>query len=600
MTTPFKVTSLLLTDSTPVPTGRLTIFIGANNVGKTRALKDIYDELTGSALRRVVVTRTDFQKPATFAELQSSSFATFFEASEGGSRWTALSSDLCGNEQRDTHLRWPQDFYLLYEDVAADDARLSAAGLPPNQVTDLFAYYFGPRLVTFLKTSQRLQLLERGQLGTGGQGPQSLLEHLLDADQAVEDEVHRRFVDAFQTDFVLDYSELHRLRIMVGPGPTSLPEHPRKLREALANHLPLESQGDGIRAFLGLVTALISVDRPVVLVDEPETFLHPPQARRIGALLAEDRHRGRQTFVSTHSVDVLRGVIANTNDVQIVRLSRRAGKFRGKVLDPSHLSEIAGDPVLSSARALEGLFYSCVVVVEGDRDARFFHAVADRLRSPTAPYFLAAGGKQTIAKLAGEYRKMEVSVAAIVDFDIFREAGTLLELAQSFGMSAPTRERLADLQKQIAETVAGQSSPAERQQRILDGLEAMLPELKEGPADLGRTRRRIKDLETQADPWRNAKKSGKGAFSGSGLEYVEHAFVLLKKHGIFVCPGGELESFFPEESRTKSKAEWLASALLRVAKYEVNDSDIHWSLVREVLSYVGQEGRLDEFERVPK
>ena len=47
--------------------------------------------------------------------------------------------------------------------------------------------------------------------------------------------------------------------------------------------LPLiETQSDGVRAFAGLLLTLIAVRHPVLLLDEPETFLHPPQARAFG------------------------------------------------------------------------------------------------------------------------------------------------------------------------------------------------------------------------------------------------------------------------------------------------------------------------------
>lgn len=68
MTDTVKITSLELADGTRIQVGKLTVFIGPNNVGKTRALRDIYDEFTGSSLPRVVVRETLFTKPESFAE----------------------------------------------------------------------------------------------------------------------------------------------------------------------------------------------------------------------------------------------------------------------------------------------------------------------------------------------------------------------------------------------------------------------------------------------------------------------------------------------------------------------------------------------------
>jgi hypothetical protein len=584
MTGTVRIVSLALADGTRVQAGKLTVFIGPNNVGKTRALRDIYDEFTGSSLPRIVVRETQFTKPESFDELERSPYFSFFQPSDAGARWSALSSDLCGNEQRDTPLRFPHGFQLLYADAKSDEEKLAEAGLKGSPVADMFAYYFGPRLITFLKTCQRLQLLERGQLGTGDQGPQSLVEHLLEADEAVESEVRRRFSEAFQTDFVIDYSELHRLRVMIGPRPSNLPEHPRKLKVALANHQSLELQGDGIRAFLGLLVALMSVDRPVVLVDEPETFLHPPQARRMGELLAENTRKDRQVFVSTHSVDVLRGIIANSHDVQIVRLGRIVSRMKATLLDPARLAVIAADPVLSSARMLEGLFYSSVIVVEGDRDARFYHAVADRLRSPHAPYFLAAGGKQTIPKLVAEYRRMGVPVIAIVDFDIFRERETLVALAESCEVQKGDLKCLADHQERISRSITSAATGEHRQKELASGLQSLLCDLEQTtPGSLDKARRRLRELQGTADVWRDAKTKGRAAFVGDMVGVVDHALQTLRLHGVFVCPNGELESFFPEEGRNRSKSDWLLGALRRVAQYEVREAEDPWSFVRAIL-----------------
>src|SRR5207249_11934000 len=71
----------------------------------------------------------------------------------------------------------------------------------------------------------------------------------------------------------------------------------------------VQTQGDGVRSFIGLMLALITAQFPIVLVDEPEAFLHPPQARLLGRKLASDIPAGTQVFVATHSADVLQGLL---------------------------------------------------------------------------------------------------------------------------------------------------------------------------------------------------------------------------------------------------------------------------------------------------
>jgi predicted ATPase len=42
---------------------------------------------------------------------------------------------------------------------------------------------------------------------------------------------------------------------------------------------------DGVQAFVGIVCAVLWGDYRAILIDEPEAFLHPPLARKLGRQL---------------------------------------------------------------------------------------------------------------------------------------------------------------------------------------------------------------------------------------------------------------------------------------------------------------------------
>src|SRR3954452_10968168 len=44
----------------------------------------------------------------------------------------------------------------------------------------------------------------------------------------------------------------------------------------------LEKEGDGMRSFVGILLHVLLSNDMISLVDAPEAFLHPPQARLIG------------------------------------------------------------------------------------------------------------------------------------------------------------------------------------------------------------------------------------------------------------------------------------------------------------------------------
>jgi predicted ATPase len=93
----------------------------------------------------------------------------------------------------------------------------------------------------------------------------------------------------------------------------------------------LDEQGDGIRSFVGISLALLILKRSLFLIDEPEAFLHPPQAFRIGAFIGEQAKQSRQIIIATHSVDVLRGILSRSQDVDIVRIDRVGNRNSGMV-----------------------------------------------------------------------------------------------------------------------------------------------------------------------------------------------------------------------------------------------------------------------------
>ena len=67
---------------------------------------------------------------------------------------------------------------------------------------------------------------------------------------------------------------------------------------------------DGVKAYSGILAAVLSTDLKVILMDEPDAFLHPPLARRLGtALTTIASERDGNVFASTHDSNFLMGCI---------------------------------------------------------------------------------------------------------------------------------------------------------------------------------------------------------------------------------------------------------------------------------------------------
>ena len=90
----------------------------------------------------------------------------------------------------------------------------------------------------------------------------------------------------------------------------------------------LDDQGDGLKSFVSTFLSLNHKEQDILLLDEPEAFLHPPLARRLGEMIGDFQNEDRIIFVATHSVEVLKGILTKNQDVNVIRINRSEnGKY---------------------------------------------------------------------------------------------------------------------------------------------------------------------------------------------------------------------------------------------------------------------------------
>jgi hypothetical protein len=175
-----------------------------------------------------------------------------------------------------------------------------------------------------------------------------------------------------------------------------------------------------MRSFIGVMLAVVTGSHPVMLIDEPEAFLHPPQARLLGRRLASEA-RDVQVLVATHSIDFLLGLLqSEAPNLTVVRLTRTGDVNAVRVLAHDQIGQLWGDPLLASSRILDGLFHRGVVLCEGDADARYYGAVLDSADADRAHdlLFTHCGGKARMPMVIRALSSLDVPVAAIADFDV--------------------------------------------------------------------------------------------------------------------------------------------------------------------------------------
>ena len=386
--------------------GEVVLFVGPNNCGKTTALKNIHEGIaelktSGPIIKKVVCEKVgDAEKLddflSSYSQLINNQSYGFLQGQVSKSQCTSL---------------WNR----------------------PNGFAGLREAFF-----CFVKTEDRLTISKPTKsIKVLSESPSHPI-HFLYRFDALEKKLSDYFHEAFEEDLILHRMAGQELPLYCGIRPEceegedrASTSYARKVEKMKLLH----EQGDGIRSFVGVMFYTVLQGFSGLLIDEPEAFLHPPQARLIGKFLADGIQPNKQFFIATHSTSLLQGFLSSLpQKMRILRLSREDSNFKVTELKPSELNNVLNNPLLRFTNVLDGLFHHQVIVCEGDADCRFYSALGESVRElRTDSLFVHVGGKHRMAQLIAPYKHLGVKVKIIVDFDVLREKSVFKNLVESMG-----------------------------------------------------------------------------------------------------------------------------------------------------------------------
>lgn len=550
-------------DTITLPPGGVTAIVGANNSGKSTVLRQAHWHVTqpqNLQNERVhLVGDVTVSRSGSAADLLSwlDRHSTFREVPpmQGGPLFARPSASVQVNQA--VHL-WQQ---------------------LPSALGPLAPFFF-----SYADAQSRLsQVGTVGQRGDVGEPPQHPLHQLQD-----DDTFHERLSAISQRVFGQPLTLDHlsgNMQLRVGTpsvAPPGATEGQRAYRAALAELPPLQLQGDGMKSLLGLLLPLIAATFPVVIVDEPEAFLHPPQAQALGQALGElARDSGVQVLLATHDRNLLTGLLASEAPLSVVRLSRDGDRTGASQLMPERLRDLWADPVLRYSNVLDGLFHQLVVLGEAERDCRFFQAALDArpagdssTQTPsTDVLFVPSNGKDGMQRLALALRAVAVPVAACPDLDLLNDAEAVERLVHALGGDW--------LAFESHYKVATDPFRQPREQALVTDVEAALQrlfaEVRAADANAAYTadtkRAVLAELRAKDSPWRALKDYGVVAFKGEAATAASTLLAMLDELGIVLVRVGELEGFAPTLGVAKGKA-WLPAAL-EAGAHQLPDAQQH-------------------------
>jgi len=500
----------------------LTVFVGPNNAGKSLAISELFQ----------------YGRPHTnesWRIITALEFAALNEQ-EAGEAIRSFTADLKEPTLQAGHIHYRvrQQMFNL------EPSRLQFAFQNPASQPRDFRQFYLANVTVNLNGETRLALCN--PTGSGDllkPDPFIALQALFVHDD-LRSEVREVLRRAFEKYFIILPTSQGQFRIAFADRPPNSPFEEQGLhqeaRRYYASTKPIEEFSDGVKAYTGTVVEVIAGNPRVILIDEPEAFLHPPLAQQLGTEVSRVALQSRKNvFVATHSANFVMGCLQSGGPVDIVRLTYKDGVATARVLKNDELGLMMRNPLLRSAGVINALFYENVVVTESDSDRAFYQEINERLlryapgRGIPNCLFLNAQNKQTTRQITKPLRELGIPTASIVDIDILKEGGKVWSgFLESGGLQEVDRTTLATSRENLYSKAKG------------SGLD-----LKRG--------------------------GGISQFAKADRESAENLFDRLEQYGLFVVRRGELESWLKHLGATGHSPQWLTSMFERLGD-DLSDS----------------------------
>lgn len=393
--------------------------------------------------------------------------------------------------------------------------------------------------------------------------------HYLQKNDNLEKKFSEYFKQAFGTDLIVHRNAGNEVPLYIGDKPTPNSGEDR-VSEAYLRELEkldlLHEQGDGMKSFVGVLLNTFISNHSILFIDEPEAFLHPPQARLLGKMLAKDLPTQRQLLLATHNEDFLKGLLdSNVNNLKIIRIQRDGKINKVSVLNNSDIENIWNDSLLRHSNVLNGLFHSKVIICESDSDCRFFSAILSILYDNSgsiAPdiLFIHCGGKHRIPTAIKALNKLNVNLKVVSDFDVLNDLNPIKEIFEDLG--GIWKDVEADWK--IVKTQVEEKRPALLSKDLKTEIDVVFSSTSERifPKEkISEIKRTLK----KTSAWEVAKEVGKTFIpSGTATQAFERIQIMFKERGFYILEVGELESFVKSVGNHGPK--WVSEVLTKNLK----------------------------------
>lgn len=547
-----KLSEISTKDGEVIEIGKFTLLVGPNNVGKSQTLKDIHRKLLkGHDAETTLITGVKVNRPETFEKLYESLDVRVDQMNIGHHIIDSVTSDFNQNSMIRVHL---------------DSHRLE---FEKNQNLDYTYLGMSKFRVFYMDSESRLKIASKSPNYIPDEtSPKNLLQALYGSSGEFDEKLKDAFQSTFRMDIKLDYSSGLELRLAVSEEFDEIPEDPRTAYPIMKQYPSIEIQGDGFRSFVAVVLSLLLSKDKIVLLDEPEAFLHPEQARRLGKWISDHADGFPcQILVATHNSNFLSGLLSGKQAADIYRLNRDDDTTCFNKITAEATQALSTSPILSSQRVLEGIFSQGVVVCESDTDRVIYNSVAIHEHSKQEILFIHAHNKQTIKDVVKLLKDASIPTVAIIDIDILNSEADLSNAISAFDSDFDLKEILS-LRAEIASNIEGRSEEditLKLKQNVIE----LLEQLNNNEHTLSGARGALNRIRAESTKWAGLKKEGVSSLEEDLQTKAQRIIEESLRVGLHIVPVGELEGWMQLGVR---KNRWALTALKEIHNGRCPDS----------------------------
>jgi len=495
----------------------INIFVGPNNAGKSAVLRDVSNFLIDRGDRKQVIVK-DISINIPFDEAFLTDYMEQF-ANADGVHYATIGANIYKTSIR---------HYL-------NKGTKSLGDLKQFFVQELF-------------TSNRLTgITPPDNVNRLKQAPQHAI-HIIQRKDSIETQFNNYFKKAFGKEVIVNRGAGSKVPLHIGVAPAYDAINDRvseKYLDELSKLDLLHEQGDGMKSFASVFLNLYAKDMSINVIDEPEAFLHPPQAKLLGQMIAKELDTNKQFFIATHSEHFLKGLLDYGGErLNIIRIQREENANTFSLLKNDEIKNIWNDSLLRHSNILDGLFHSEVVVCESDSDCRFYSAILTAISEATDEtvpdiLFVQCGGKHRFPIVINALQKLNVPLKVVGDFDLFHDENPIRNMYEGFGGT------WTDIEKNFrtVKNAIDHKKPELEKKALKENIDSIFEKISEN-AISDTDVKRIKEVLKKASPWSEAKLNGKSFIpSGPATKAYNEINAELESKGIFILDVGEIEAF---------------------------------------------------------